>query len=265
MKFGFIGTGNMGSAIAKAVAKNKGGKNIALADRSIQKAQILADEIGASVLDNQATAKQCDYIFLGVKPQMMEHMLAEIKDILQSRKGEVTLVSMAAGLTADKICEMAGGDVAVVRIMPNTPVAIGKGIILYCSNELAKNKETFVAEALSMGGLVDKIDEKLIDVGTVVAGCGPAFAAMFAESLADGAVSCGLPREKAEQYAAKMIEGTASLISDGGKHPAKLKDEVCSPGGSTIKGVEALEGNNFRGAVMAAVNAAYNKTKELGK
>lgn len=262
--FGFIGTGNMGSAIAKAVSKSKGGKNIALANRSKQKAQNVADQIGATVVDNRAIAKQCDYIFLGVKPQMMEQVIGDIRDILQSRKNEIVLVSMAAGISCDKICNMAGGDVAVVRIMPNTPVAIGKGIILYCSNAFAKDKERFVVDSLSEGGLVDKIDEKLIDAGSAVAGCGPAFAAMFAESLADGAVSCGLPREKAQMYAAKMMEGTACLITESGKHPAKLKDEVCSPGGSTIKGVETLENNNFRGAVMSAISASYSKTKELG-
>ena len=128
-KFGFIGTGNMGGAIAKAVSKFNNGK-ILLANRTREKAQILAQSIGATACDNITVAKQSDIIFLGVKPQMMAEMLDEIKDIISSRKDEVVLVSMAAGLTTQKISEMAGGDVAVVRIMPNTPVAIGKGVIV---------------------------------------------------------------------------------------------------------------------------------------
>ncbi len=263
--FGFIGTGNMGSAIAKAVAKCKSGKNIALANRSTQKAQLLADEIDAVVLDNKTVAQQCNYIFLGVKPQMMEQVLLEIKDILQSRKSEIVLISMAAGLTTDKICEMAGGAVAVVRIMPNTPVAIGKGVIVYCSNYLAKEKEAFVADALSMGGLVDKIDENLIDIATVVMGCAPAFAALFAENLAKGGEHNGLKKEKAILYAAKMMEGTAALMLETGKPPEALRKEVCSPGGSTIKGVESLMDNDFENIVKQAVNASYNRTQELGK
>ncbi len=263
--FGFIGTGNMGSAIAKAVAKSKGGKNIALANRSTQKAECLASQIGATVLDNKHIAEKCEYIFLGVKPQMMNEVLCDIKDILQSRKSEIVLVSMAAGLTTDKICEMAGGAIPVVRIMPNTPVSVGKGVIVYCSNYLAKEKEEFVADALSMGGLVDKIDESLIDIATVVMGCAPAFAACFAENLAKGGVSNGLAKEKAILYAAKMMEGTASLMLETQKSPEQLRQEVCSPGGSTIKGVESLIDNNFEDIVKQAVNASYNRTKELGK
>ena len=263
--YGFIGTGNMGGAIAKAVSKAVGGANIALANKTKEKAQILADEIGAVVVDNQYIAQNCEYIYLGVKPQMMAEMLDEIKDIIRSRKDEVTLVSMAAGLTTKKISDMAGGDVAVVRIMPNTPVAIGKGVIVYCSNEKAKDKEKIVADALVFGGLVDKIDEELIDIATVVMGCAPAFAALFAENLANGGEQNGLAKEKAILYAAKMMEGTASLMMETGKQPDVLIKEVCSPGGSTIKGVESLIENGFEKIVKQAVDAPYKRTKELGK
>ena len=263
-KYGFIGTGNMGGAIAKAVSKLNGGK-ILLSNRTREKAQILADSIGATACDNITVAKQSDIIFLGVKPQMMAEMLDEIKDIIRSRKDEVTLVSMAAGLTTKKISDMAGGDVAVVRIMPNTPVAIGKGVIVYCSNEKAKDKEKIVADALVFGGLVDKIDEELIDIATVVMGCAPAFAALFADNLANGGEQNGLAKEKAILYAAKMMEGTASLMMETGKQPDVLIKEVCSPGGSTIKGVESLIENGFEKIVKQAVNASYKRTQELGK
>lgn len=263
-KFGFIGTGNMGGAIAKAVSKLNNGK-ILLANRTREKAQILAQSIGATVCDNITVAKQSDIIFLGVKPQMMEQMLCDIKDILQNRTDDVVLVSMAAGLTTKKISEMAGGDVAVVRIMPNTPVAIGKGVIVYCSNEKAKDKEKIVAQALSFGGLVDKIDEDLIDIATVVMGCAPAFAALFAKSLAIGGEQNGLSKEKAILYASKMMEGTGALMMETGKHPDVLIKEVCSPGGSTIKGVESLVENGLEEIVKQAVDASYKRTQELGE
>ena len=263
--FGFIGTGNMGGAIARAVAAKGEDNRILLANRTPAKAQALADMIGAQVCDNMAVAEESDIIFLGVKPQMMEDMLSGIKDILQQRKGEVTLVSMAAGLTCDKISRMAGGDMAVVRIMPNTPVAIGKGVILYCSNDLAGEKDKIVADALEFGGLVDKVDESLIDIGTVVMGCAPAFAAMFADSLAKGGEAHGLDRDKAILYAGKMMEGTAALMQATGTAPEQLIKEVCSPGGSTIRGVESLADNGFEKLVKDAVTASYNRTVELGK
>ena len=120
-------------------------------------------------------------------------------------------------------------------------------------------------DALSGAGLLDEIPEKLIDAGSAVAGCGPAFVCLFAEALADGGVACGLPRDKALTYAAQMLKGTAKLILESGEHPGKLKDAVCSPGGSTIAGVRALEQGNFRGSTMDAVDAAFYRTKELGK
>lgn len=256
----------MGGALAKAVAKKLGGDKILLADFCRDKALLLADSIGASVASNEEIARSCSHIFLGVKPQMMADMLAGIRDILIERKGETVLISMAAGVSADKICFMAGGDAAVVRIMPNTPVSVGNGVVLYCSNaNVSDSERAFVADMLSEAGFVDAIEEKLIDAASAVSGCGPAFVYMFAESLADGAVACGLPRSKALAYAAKMIEGSAKLLFDSGIHPGELKDNVCSPGGSTIQGVKALEDGGFRGDVMEAVLAAYEKTIELGK
>ena len=263
--FGFIGTGNMGGAIARAVSAYGKADSILLANRTLEKAQSLADDMGGTVCDNETVARECDIIFLGVKPQMMEEMLSGIRDILQKRKGEVTLISMAAGLTCNKISMMAGGDMAVVRIMPNTPVAIGKGVILYCSNSLAKDKEQIVAESLACGGLVDKVDESLIDIGTVVMGCAPAFAALFADSLAKGGEDNGLSREQAIRYAGKMMEGTAALMEATGKEPSQLIKEVCSPGGSTIKGVESLMANEFERIVKEAVEVSYKRTIELGK
>lgn len=266
MKYGFIGTGNMGGALARAVAKQKGGSALLLANRTAAKAEKLAADIGAAVGTNIEVAEKCKYIFLGVKPQMMADMLSGIKDVLGARKSEVVLVSMAAGLSCEKISDMAGGGFAVIRLMPNTPVSIGEGIVLYCSNTLAaKADEDELVGAISAAGMADAIDEKLIDAASAVSGCGPAFAYMFIEALADGAVECGLPRAKAMGYAAQMLLGSAALVLRSGEHPGKLKDDVCSPGGSTINGVHALESGAFRAAAADAVVKAYEKTVALGK
>ncbi|MEE0867797.1 MAG: pyrroline-5-carboxylate reductase [Clostridia bacterium] len=266
MKFGFIGTGNMGGALAEAVAEKTNGTDILVSNRTAEKAQDLSKKIGAQVSDNETIARKCKYVFLGVKPQMMAQMLENISAILTSRRDDVVLVSMAAGLSCEKISSMAGGGMKVIRIMPNTPVSIGKGIILYCANDRVSADELKeVADSLSPAGLVDLIDESLIDGASAVSGCGPAFVYIFAEALADGAVACGLPRKKAALYAAKMIEGSAALMSESNKHTGELKDAVCSPGGSTIQGVKALEKGGFRSCAINAVAAAYEKTLDLGK
>lgn len=259
---GFIGTGNMGGALARAAAK--GGNELLLANRSPEKAQKLIDEIGGRLCSNEEVAQQADFIFLGVKPQMMADMLEEIKPVLMRRRDRFFLVSMAAALTIDKINEMAGGGHSVIRIMPNTPCAIGEGMILYsCGEGVGQAEEEVFLNAMAAAGRFSKLPEKLIDAGSSVAGCGPAFVDLFVEALADGGVACGLPRAQAMEFAAQMVMGSAKLILESGKHPGLLKDQVCSPGGTTIQGVRALEKGGFRSAVMEAVIAAYEKNFKL--
>ncbi len=264
--FSFIGTGNMGGALARAAAQKLPASEILLANRTSAKAQALAQELNCRAGTNEDAAAQGKYIFLGVKPQMMRGMLEGIAPILKARNDRFILVTMAAGLTMAQISEMAGGDYAVIRIMPNTPCAVGAGVVLYDSNKNVTEQELneFV-DALSGAGMLDQLDEHLIDAGSAVAGCGPAFAALFIEALADGGVTCGLPRAKALRYAAQMLEGTARLMLTSGQHPGAMKDAVCSPGGSTIAGVHALEQGAFRAAAMNAVIAADRRNKELGK
>ena len=175
------------------------------------------------------------------------------------------LVSMAAGLTMEQISAMAGGAYPVIRIMPNTPCAVGAGVVLYDANSLVTSQElSAFTNALSGAGVLDRLEERLIDAGSAVAGCGPAFACLFLEALADGGVACGLPRQKALLYAAQMLEGTARLMLETGSHPGAMKDAVCSPGGSTIAGVHALERQGLRAAAMDAVIAAAEKNRALG-
>ncbi len=266
MKIGFIGAGNMGGALARAAAKAVAPENIYLADHFAEKAQALADDLGCNTATGLQIAADCDFIFLGVKPQVMADMLSQIAPVLAQRTDRFVLVSMAAGISMKDIQSMAGGSYAVIRIMPNLPVSVGSGMILYDTTENVSEGDidTF-CKALSCAGLLDRLPEKLIDAGSALSGCGPAFVCLFVEALADGAVACGLPREQAVRYAEQTLAGTAEMLLQSGQHPGALKDAVCSPGGSTIAGVGALEQGGFRASVMDAVASAYQRTLELGK
>ncbi len=261
MKYGFIGCGNMGGAIARALSKNT--KDIAVADRS-GKAMGLAAELGIQYSDNAAIAANCDRIFLGVKPHMMKDMLSPLAQTLAQRKP--LLITMAAGLEIQQIEGFVGAKLPIIRIMPNTPTAIGKGVIQYCCNDLVT--EAMLADWLadmSECGLLDALEERLIDAASALSGSGPAYMYIFLEALADGAVACGIPRAKAMEYAAMTMVGAAEMFLTTKQHPGALKDAVCSPGGSTIQGVKALESRSFRAAAMECVAATYQKNKELGK
>lgn len=261
MKYGFIGCGNMGGALARALALST--TDFAITDRS-GKAIALAAEIPCGYLSAAEIAENCESIFLGVKPHMMKDVLAPLQPVLAEKKP--LLITMAAGLTMAQIEEFAGCEIPVIRIMPNTPVAIGKGVIQYCYNDLVTQEQLrdFLTD-LRHAGVLDPLEERLIDAGSAISGSGPAYVYMFIEALADGAVACGIPRAKAMEYAAATVIGAGEMVLATGQHPGALKDAVCSPGGSTIAGVRALENHGFRAAAMEAVIATYNRNKELGK
>ena len=264
VKLGFIGVGNMGGALARAARKSVPGACIGLAGRTPEKIKILAEELGCRASGGVGVAKWADYVFLGVKPQMMPELLTELKPELVERPDRFVLVTMAAGLSIARVQELAGGTYPVIRIMPNTPVAVGRGMILYtCGESVTGEEERIFLEAMAGAGRFSRLPERLMDAGSAVSGCGPAFADLFLEALADGGVACGLPRAQAVELAAQMMLGSAKLALRSGQHPGALKDAVCSPGGTTIQGVRALEAAGFRGAVMEAVIASYEKTLEL--
>ncbi len=264
--YGFIGTGNMGGAMARAARRALSGQEVLLANRTPAKAEALARELDCRTGDNAVVAQEADYIFLGVKPQMMAEMLAGIAPVLAQRKNRFILVSMAAGLTISRLQELAGGDYPILRIMPNTPSAIGAGMVFYTPGPGIPDEEVRAfLETMAGAGRFAPLPEHLMDAGSAVAGCGPAFADLFLEALADGGVACGLPRAAALTFAAQMMLGTAQLALESGAHPGALKDAVCSPGGSTIQGVRTLEKAGFRSAVIEAVIAACEKSADLGK
>lgn len=259
-KIGFIGCGNMGGALARAVKKS-GLCDVVLFDPDTEKMNLLADEIGAETTDAKELAAECDYIFMGVKPQVLATAFEGIKDVLKDRN-DCIIVSMAAGVSIDRVKAL-GGVESVIRIMPNMPVSVGSGVVLAASENVSEEIKAEFTKIMCKAGIFDWIEEKLIDAASALSGCGPAFVYMFIEALADGAVACGLPRNKALLYAAGTLEGSAKAVLETGKHPEKLKDEVCSPAGSTIMGVKALEDGGFRAAALNAVIEAYNRTKEL--
>ncbi|MCI8913531.1 MAG: pyrroline-5-carboxylate reductase [Lawsonibacter sp.] len=263
---GFLGVGTMGSAVARAAAKSRMAEVILLSNRTPAKAEMLAAELaeaGATVSSNEEIARTARLIFLGVKPQMMGLVLSPLASILREREDRFVLATMAAGLSCGRIQDFVDLDCPVIRMMPNTPAAIGAGVVQYCGRGVTVEELDDFAALIAPAGLVDSVPESLIDAASAVSGCGPAFAYLFMEALADGGVACGLPRDKAVSYAAQMLEGAARMVLENGKHPGALKDAVCSPGGTTIQGVRILEERGFRAAAMDAVIAAYEKTLKL--
>ncbi|MBE6996209.1 MAG: pyrroline-5-carboxylate reductase [Ruminococcaceae bacterium] len=262
--FGFIGTGNMGGALVRAVCKRVPSDQVFLANRTPEKAKLLAEELDCRVTDNDAIAQHADFIFLGVKPQYMADLLTDLRPVLEERSSRFILVSMAAALTVDDLRERGAAGFPIIRIMPNTPSAVGEGVIFYvCSDEVTKAEEKAFLDAMSGAGRLLPLSDHLMDAGSAVAGCGTAFADLFIEAVADGGVACGLSRPMALECAAQMLIGTGKLMLETGKHPGVLKDEVCSPGGATIQGIRTLEESGFRGAVMNAVIAAFEQSANM--
>ncbi len=268
---GFIGTGNMGSALVRAACKGIGPQQVVVTNHTPAKAQALAKEVGCQVvLTNEEVARQSKFIMLGVKPHILPEVLRQIAPVVKEcmdQGEEKVLVSMAAGVTMESMYQHLGLSqrVPMLRIMPNTPAAIGKGMTLIhpecCKPELVDEFETIMAQS----GRFDRIGENLADAAGAASGCVPAFAYLFMEGLADGAVMAGVPRQKAMTYVAQAVLGAASLVLESGQHPGALKDAVCSPGGSTIVGVSKLEEGGLRSACIQAVAGSAEKNKQLGK
>lgn len=271
-KAAFIGVGNMGGAMARAACRAVGADQVVLANRTRSKAEELAAELGCTVAkDNAEAVRSAQYVFLCVKPGSMRMLLGELDRVLGGGlDGTVRVfVSMAAGVKLKMIREYLksnGSAVPLLRIMPNTCVAIGQGMTALCAaGDVDEVHIRGVEEILSATGRVDRLSEGLMDQFTAVAGCGPAYVYPYIEALADGGVAAGLPRRQALEYAAQTVLGAAAMVLESGRHPGQLKDEVCSPGGSTIAGVAELERHGLRAAALDAVLAAYRKNQDLGK
>lgn len=260
---GFIGAGNMGGALARAALKQESGARVAVCCSTPEHSKTAAKWLHCQYATAADILSGSRFVFLGVKPQMIAGVAESLaKEIAAS---DAVFVSMLAGVTLERLASLLGPEKKIIRIMPNTPCDIGQGLILYtaCQQVTTGELEAFKS-LMEAAGTLDELPEHLIDAACAISGCGPAYAYLFIEALADGGVKCGLPRAKAIAYAARMLAGSAALVLETGKHPELLKDEVCSPGGSTIAGVATLEDRAFRGACVAAVEAAFRRTKELG-
>ena len=260
---GFIGCGNMGGTLAAVAARSIGGEKILAADFDTAKTEKLRSEYGVTPSTSAEIAVNCRFVVLGVKPQVLAKAAEEIRDVIAARSDRVIVVSMAAGVESAAVSRMLGG-CDVIRIMPNTPAAVGQGVIHYCFHgKIAPGEEQAFLDLFRCAGVLIKLDENKIDMACALTGCGPAFVCMFVEGLVDGAVRLGLTHDQATLFALQTVAGTAKLALETGVEPATLRANVCSPGGSTIEGVAALEDHAFRSAVMDAVDAAYRRTVEL--
>lgn len=261
---GFIGCGNMAKAVIKGLLDHK----ISSADNLIASAatdltrRYITDELGIELAkDNPEVVLRSNIVFLAVKPQVLPSVIREIKGLDLSGK---TFVSMAPGKSFDWFNDTFGKPVALIRTAPNTPLKVSAGMTSLCANALtAPDRLDVVRNIFDCLGRTAVMDEKLLDVALAVSGSSPAFVYIFIEALADGAVAEGMPRAQAYELAAQSVLGSGKMVIECGKVPAQLKDEVTSPGGTTIEGINILEAEGFRGIVMDAVRECVAKSREL--
>ena len=264
MKLGFIGTGNMASAIMGGIIKNQ----LILADEIIG-ADVYAssrdkvkEQFGIHVTaDNHEVVSEAEVIILSVKPQFYEEVICEIREFVRP---EQIVITIAPGKTLAWLGEKFGKEVKIVRTMPNTPALVGEGMTAMCPNEFMTEEEiAYVRTLLESFGRVEIVPERLMDTVVSTSGSSPAYVFMMIEAMADAAVSGGMPRAQAYQFAAQAVLGSAKMVLETGKHPGELKDMVCSPGGTTIEDVRTLEEYGFRSAIIEAMKVCEEKSKSM--
>ena len=268
----FIGAGNMGGALARAACRAVGAGEVVIYEPNAALAAALTAETGCTAAESgEQAARAAKYVVLCVKPQVLPGVLAGLVPALKegAAAGEHrVLVSIAAGVRLETLAGiLADGGLALptVRIMPNTPAFIGAGVLLMApAADVTDEDYAGLTDALRCCGMLERVTQAQLDMGSAISGCGPAFVYLFIEALADGGVQIGLPRDKAQAWAAQMVAGSAEMVLQSGKHPGALKDAVCSPGGTTIAGVAELENRAFRAAAAQAVVAAYQRNEQLG-
>jgi pyrroline-5-carboxylate reductase len=265
-KIGFIGCGNMAQAMIGGIIKSGmvSADNIYGSDNYDKNLNIAKEKFQINTAkDNLELAKNCDILILAVKPHIYPLVVEEIKDFV---KEEVIIVTIAAGITIAFMEKAFGRSLRIVRTMPNTPAMVGEGMSALCCNKEVSHEElSMIVKLFEAFGKTEVIEERLMDSVPAVSGSSPAYVYMFIEALADGAVRDGIPREKAYKMAAQAVLGSAKMVLETGMHPGALKDNVCSPGGTTIEAVFTLEKNNFRGTIIEAMKACTDKTREMSK
>jgi pyrroline-5-carboxylate reductase len=265
-RIAILGTGNMGEALTKGLlrAGKTAPDSLVCSDPRAERREEIKQRYGVQVTgDNRAAADQADVVVLAVKPQIIDVLLEEIAPAIDARK---LVISIAAGVPIGAIARKLGAGVRIVRTMPNTPALVGAGATALARGPHAT--EADLEQALSLFeavGVAVVVEEHHLDAVTGLSGSGPAFVFMAIEALADGGVKVGLARPVALALAAQAVMGSAKLVLETGEHPGRLKDQVTSPGGTSIAGVHALESAGFRAALIAAVEAATRRSQELGE
>jgi len=261
--FGFIGTGNMGYPLLKAAIRTFGNSEVVYSDASNDRNRFVMADTGIPFLeDNMAVAKYCKYLVLAVKPQFFPQVMNQIKKLITK---DYIIISIAAGITIDTIKDSLSQDIRVVRAMPNTPAMVSKGMtgISFSQDAFTEEEHSVIDRFFSSFGKYEVFEERLMNAVVCANGSSPAYVYMFIEALADSVVAYGIPRDKAYTLAAQTVLGAAAMVLETGEHPGKLKDNVCSPGGTTIAAVKALEEFGLRNSIMKATDACYEKAVAL--
>ncbi|RKD29571.1 pyrroline-5-carboxylate reductase [Thermohalobacter berrensis] len=262
-KIGLIGAGNMGFAIMKGLLKEYLYSHIVFTDKSREKKERIKEKLKIKYInDNKELAQKSKFIVLAVKPQNYDQVISEIDSVLNEKN---IIVSIAPGITIQYIKERLRKDIKVVRAMPNTPALVGEGMtaISFSNDEFEEEEIKDVKKIFKSLGETVIIDEKYQDAIVPISGSSPAYVYMFIEAMADAGVLMGLPRELSYKLASQTVLGAAKMVLETGKHPGELKDNVCSPGGTTIEAVANLEKNGFRGVIIEGMNKCYEKTKKM--
>ncbi|EEQ99879.1 pyrroline carboxylate reductase, putative [Perkinsus marinus ATCC 50983] len=266
LSVGFIGGGNMCEALLKGLLSSHiTAENKVIISEPLQSREEYLRKtypgIHITAKNADVVSAQCDVVFVAVKPQMLKSALSGLNFTQKP-----LIISICAGVSLETLSQLMPSQ-RIVRVMPNTPALVGAGASAFCMGASCTEQDRALANKLleCFSGVVVAIDEKLIDAVTGLSGSGPAYFFLFIEALADGAVQQGLPRAQALKLAAQTCVGAGKMVLESGRHPGELKDSVCSPAGTTIAGVAALERNGFRSAAMEAVKAATERSRELSK
>lgn len=262
-KIGFIGMGNMGYAILKGLLKCYDKEELIFTDVNEDRMNQVTKETGVPHAGSNAEcANSCQYLVLAVKPQYYTPVLQNILNVVTP---EHIIISIAPGFTIDRLKDALGVDRRIVRAMPNTPALVGEGMtgVSYDAALYSDEEKAAIEEIFQSFGRMKVVEERLINAVACASGSSPAYVYMFIEALADSAVKYGLPRQDAYEMVAQTVLGSARMVLETGMHPGVLKDNVCSPGGTTIEGVSALEEYGFRNSIIKATDACYEKCGKL--
>lgn len=263
-KIGFIGMGNMGYALLKGILRQYSKDDIVFTDVNEERMKHIYNETGVRyVQSNAECANNAKYIIFAVKPQYYDDVISNVKNII---KKDNVIISIAPGITIESLKMRIGFDARIVRAMPNTPALVGEGMtgISYNRNDFEFAEREVIEGIFKSIGKAKFIPENLMSAVTCASGSSPAYVYMFIEALADSVVRCGLGRSDAYEFAAQAVMGSAKLVLETNAHPGILKDMVCSPAGTTIEGVAALEENGFRNAILQATKACHEKAEKIG-